>query len=542
MKKTKLVSAFLAAMLAVSSTMIPVSAEEGPYQFGDVNGDGKINISDAVLIARINAEDSTVQLSDYSAVAADANQDGNVDADDLTDILRYLAGLIPALNSRTTDVNHSYTAKNLTEGLTSQFHPEEDTEIELAEGFRAAQLDFTANLLKESAKEKGTGKSILVSPYSVGMALGMTANGAKEQTLTEMETVLGGSLKMSDLNKSYLNILLNSPKSGTENTFSDGYNEYRSATLDIANSIWYHEDPNLIQVPEQFLKDTVDYYNAEAYAAENFDLPVIKDINHWVRTNTHGMIDKILPENKPLSDDPVVMILVNALAFEGDWSVPFRNDQVWPADFTLENGEKFKTDMMYDDGHSYFEDDSAVGFKKAYLGGKYSFIGVLPNEGITIDEYTKNLTGEKLEKFLDSETTEYEVDYAFPKFQYDFDLSLKNPLIEMGMPSAFDGEKADFSGLNGREDQQTYISDVLHKTHIEVDQKGTRAAAVTAVIMAECTAIGPDFRKSVTLDRPFVYMIYDEEAKLPVFIGTVMEPSESTKEEPADPYLPESNP
>ncbi|MBP0986849.1 MAG: serpin family protein, partial [Oscillospiraceae bacterium] len=417
-----------------------------------------------------------------------------------------------------------------------------ELETEPAEGFRAAQLNFTANLLKESAKAKGTEKSILVSPYSVAMALGMTANGAKEQTRTEMETVLGGSLKMDELNNSYLNILQNSPKSGTEEVVSDGYNEYRSATLDIANSIWYNEDPNLIQVPEEFLQKSVDYYGAEAFAANGFELPVIKDINYWVRNNTHGMIDKILPENENISIDPIVMILVNALAFEGDWSVPFRNDQVSAADFTLENGEKFKTDMMYDDDHIYFEDDSAVGFKKYYEGGKYSFIGVLPNEELTISQYVGNLTGEKLQKFLDSESRDYEVDYAFPKFKYDFDLSLKNPLIEMGMPSAFDGDKADFSGLNERPDQQTYISDVLHKTHIEVDQKGTRAAAVTAVIMAECTAVGPEFHKTVRLDRPFVYMIYDEERKLPVFIGTVMQPSEATAEAEPEPVFPDVNP
>lgn len=538
MKKTKMISAFLAAMLAVSSTMIPISAEEGPHQFGDVNGDNKINVSDAVLIARINAEDSTVQISDFGAVAADANQDGHVDSDDLTDMLRYLAGLIPALNSRFVQETHDYAAKNLTANVTAAT----ELETEPAEGFRAAQLNFTANLLKESAKAKGTEKSILVSPYSVAMALGMTANGAKEQTRTEMETVLGGSLKMDDLNNSYLNILQNSPKSGTEEVVSDGYNEYRSATLDIANSIWYNEDPNLIQVPEEFLQKSVDYYGAEAFAANGFELPVIKDINYWVRNNTHGMIDKILPENENISIDPIVMILVNALAFEGDWSVPFRNDQVSAADFTLENGEKFKTDMMYDDDHIYFEDDSAVGFKKYYEGGKYSFIGVLPNEELTISQYVGNLTGEKLQKFLDSESRDYEVDYAFPKFKYDFDLSLKNPLIEMGMPSAFDGDKADFSGLNERPDQQTYISDVLHKTHIEVDQKGTRAAAVTAVIMAECTAVGPEFHKTVRLDRPFVYMIYDEERKLPVFIGTVMQPSEATAEAEPEPVFPDVNP
>jgi len=524
MKKNRLFSAFLAAVLAVCGTAIPASAAdkqmEKPYEFGDVNGDGTITVSDAVLIARISAEDSSLHLNDFARIAADANQDGQCDQKDLTDILRYIAGLQTTISGKYEDEDHLYTAKNLTEGMTDTL----ELEAEQAEGFRSAQLDFTANLLKQVAKEKGTANNMLISPYSVAMALGMTANGAKEDTLAEMEKVLGGKLNMKALNESYLNILQHSPASGTTESRSDGYNDYKDASLDIANSIWYHQDPTRIKVPEQFLKNTVDYYHASAYAAKDFDLPVIQDINYWVRSNTHGMIDKILQEDKPYDD--VVMVLVNALAFEGDWSIPYRDDQVHKSVFNLENGKEFDTDMMYCDEYIYLEDKEAVGFKKRYAGGKYSFIGVLPNKDISIADYTANLDGKKLEKFLDSATSMYDVHTCMPKFTYDFDANLNNPLIEMGMPTAFDSSKADFTGLDASgTTEKTYISDVLHKTHIELDQKGTRAAAVTAVIMAKATSVGPDTTKTVYLDRPFVYMIYDEEAKLPVFIGTVMEPS-----------------
>ncbi|MBR5372541.1 MAG: hypothetical protein IK130_10045 [Oscillospiraceae bacterium] len=521
MKSRKILSAFLAAMLAVSGAMLPASADnepahpEKPPVSGDVNCDGKITVSDAVLIARINAEDSTVQLNDFGRYAADANQDGDIDSNDLTDILRYIAGIIPTLSYK--NVNQSYSAVNLTKDITI---PEEQ-EAETADGFRASQLNFTANLLKAVAKEKGTEKNMLISPYSVAMALAMTTNGAKGDTLAEMEKVLGDKLDIAKLNDSYLKILLD-----TQQNMKD-----YSAKLDIANSIWYHQDPERIKVPEQFLRNTVNYYHASAYAAKDFDEPVINDINSWVFQNTHGMINGILPKpQSPYDYADVVMILVNALAFEADWSVKFRDDQVVMRDFTLQDGTKFKADMMYCEESDYFESEKAVGFKKYYDGWKYSYIGILPNEDITVENYIANLDEKELETFLGSATDKYELHISMPKYSYDFDASLKEPLINMGMPTAFDDSVADFTGLDESGTlERTAISDVLHKTYIKVDQNGTKAGAVTAVIMAKATSVGPSNIKNVNLDRPFLYMIYDEEAKLPVFIGTVMQPDESEK-------------
>ena len=519
----------LAAMLAVCSTAIPASADlEVAHTLGDVNGDGDITVSDAVLVARIAAEDSSLTTISQAALnAADVNQDGMTDQGDLTNMLRYIAGLIPFVSGEKDAGPHDYAATNLTENVTKQL----DLDAQTAEGFRSAQLDFTANLLKGVAKEKGTADNMLVSPYSVAMALGMTANGAKGETLAEMEKVLGGKLNLKDLNESYLSILQHSPSSENVKTISDmsGDDEYNSrpATLDIADSVWYQKDPNKMVVPEQFLHNMVDYYHAEAYAAENFNLPVIKDINYWVKQKTHGMINGILPEDGSKSYDNMVMVLINALAFEGDWSSPFEDGQVHRKEFTMENGKIMASDMMYDDGNTYYEDEEAIGFKKYYQGYKYSFIGVLPNKDISIADYTKNLDGKKLEAFLNSETHDYDVDYSIPKFKYDFSLSLKGTLIEMGMPTAFDNSKADFTGLCSGAEDVTYIDDVLHKTFIELDQKGTRAAAVTAVLMYNEGVAAPRETKTVILDRPFVYMIYDEEAKLPVFIGSVMQPSEA---------------
>lgn len=520
MKKRKLLSAFLAAVLAVSSTVLPASAEAGQrYCTGDLNGDARLTVSDAILLARIAAEDNTVSISAEGLAVADVNFDGQTDTDDVTEILRYIAGLRPEFEERIwyhgdedekTDTEHTYTAFNLLEGV------EADTMLagKEAEGFRAAQMDFSANLLRETANVFGTQDNMLVSPYSVALALGMTANGAKEQTLEEMEKVLGGSLTINELNESYLHMLQN---------VKNYQDSEKKTEISIANSIWYKQDRMAISVPEQFLKNTADYFRAAVYGYEEVTMPVIQDVNYWVDKNTHGMINSVLQEDPNLYKN-MLMLLMNTVAFEADWGSPYRSDQVNGTNFTLANGEDFMTELMYDKGHSYMETERACAFRKFYAGGNYSFVGILPNKDISLADYVASLSGEELTKLLDSETHEYDVLTAIPRFTYDFEAKLNDPLKNMGMPTAFDDTAANFTGLNTSNMLgNTSISSVIHKTHIQVDELGTKAGAVTAVIMAPNSA-GPIETKQVYLSRPFVYMIYDENEKLPVFIGTVMQP------------------
>ena len=520
MKKTRLLSAFLAAVLAVSSTVLPASAEEA-YRPGDLNGDSLVTVSDAILLARINAEDISVNVSSEGLAAADVNGDGVKDADDVSDILRYLAGLLPSLGKAEGTVGHVYYSNH----LMGDYQPDNTLVGSAAEGFREAQMNFSANLLKETAKLAGTENNLLVSPYSVSMALGMTANGAKENTLAEMEQVLGGNLHMNDLNNSYLGI-----QQTPETTDIDGN---PLSTLDIANAIWYHTSPERIVVPEDFLKTAADYFHADAWGFDRFGLETINDINYWVYENTHKMINRIIPDDLAGSD--TVMVLVNALAFESEWEKTYTEHQVCPADFTLENGDKFRADLMYSGEDFYLETENAVGFKKFYKDTNYSFVGILPNEGTTVGEYLNELDGKELTTLMSGATTKYDLTVAIPRYTYDFSAKLNEPLQNMGIRDAFDPEKADFTGLDiSGTLEQTYIGYVLHKTHIEVDDKGTKAAAATAVIMDKAASAAPQESRSVILDRPFVYMIYDEQNQLPIFIGTVMQPDAAKEETPAE--------
>ncbi|MBO5281270.1 MAG: serpin family protein, partial [Clostridia bacterium] len=349
------------------------------------------------------------------------------------------------------------------------------------------------------------GENTLISPLSVLSALAMTANGARGETLRQMESVLG--MTADELNRylySYVQFL---PR-------GDKY------TLHLANSIWFTDDSRFT-VEESFLQTNADYYRAAAYKAP-FDNRTVKDINNWVKRETDGMIPKVLDGLSPKA----VMYLVNALAFEAEWTKYYEKHQVRDAVFTKEDGTKQDIELMYSNEGMYLEDERATGFVKYYSGYKYAFAALLPNEGVTVDEYLASIDGTALSNLL-SGAQSASVSAAIPKFESEYSIELSKTLTNMGMNDAFDEEKADFSGLGTYTDivdYNIYINRVIHKTHIKVGEKGTKAGAVTVVEMGKAdSASDPNERKSVCLDRPFVYMLIDCENNIPFFIGTVMD-------------------
>lgn len=365
--------------------------------------------------------------------------------------------------------------------------------------FIGANMSFSLKLFKNVQKEKPQ-DNVLVSPLSVTAALAMTANGADGETLSQTEELLGGNISLEQLN-GYLYGCLDSFKSG------EGFK------LNIANSVWIKNDPNLT-VEKEFLQKTVDYYDAQVYS-EDFDSKTLNAVNNWVKANTGGMIPKIIDK----IDQDTVMYLINALAFDTEWEKIYKDYQVKNGTFTDINGKEQGVKMMGSDEYGYLEDENAVGFLKNYKGGKYSFAALLPNENITVNEYIQGLTAEGLLKTL-SKPQSCTVNTKMPKFSYDFGLSLKDTLISMGMTSAFDGT-ADFSKMAHYAGENIYVNDVIHKTFISVDEKGTKAGAATAVEINTESAAPADEQKTVILDRPFVYMIINNETNLPIFMGTV---------------------
>lgn len=363
--------------------------------------------------------------------------------------------------------------------------------------------EFAVRLFQESLskeQEKDAKKNILISPASVLFALSMTANGADKNTLAQMEDVLGASVPTLN---TYLHEYRTSLPEG------DGYK------LSIANSIWFKEDPDF-SVNEDFLTSNAAWYDADIYQAP-FDASTLKAINKWVSDSTDKMIPRILDR---IPND-AVMYLINGLAFDAEWQSIYTKNQVSKADFTEEDGTRYQTELMYTKESVYLRDAYAQGFLKYYKDGKYAFAALLPNEGVTISDYVKTLDGTALREML-SNPVYVPVKTAIPRFEAEYDVEMNDILAALGMTDAFDPDLADFSRLGAHKDFNLYISRILHKTYIAVDERGTKAGAATAVEMNCATAIMPQEEKMVYLDRPFVYMIIDCEENVPVFIGTIM--------------------
>lgn len=370
--------------------------------------------------------------------------------------------------------------------------------------FRSAAADFSIELFRQSAAtEAAAGKNVLISPESVLSALSMTANGADDITLMEMEEVLCGGMDIQDFN-CYMY------------TYNNKLTATEDVTFHLANSIWIKDNPAEIQVKEDFLQTDKNYYDADAFLAD-FDDTTVTDINNWVDTNTNGMIHQLLNE----IPDEAVMYLMNALAFEGAWETPYEEQQVNEnGTFTNHLGNEETVAMLRSTEDQYIVGEHVTGFVKSYQGGDYAFLALLPEEGTTVEEYMSSMDGSSFLSLYDNRTYQ-DVLVQIPEFTYEYDTELSEPLITMGMRNAFE-ETADFSKMADTNTGCLYINRVLHKTYIQVDRAGTKAAAVTAVEMTnECAMLEPAEPPTVYLNRPFVYAIIDTETGLPIFIGAV---------------------
>ena len=394
----------------------------------------------------------------------------------------------------TENVKISYST-DLMDGIT----PEDVKLVENLPETGGPLADFGIALFQSSMKP---GENSLISPLSVLYALSMTANGADGETLRQMESVLGMSTQ--ELNE-WLH------------TYQVQLSKEEYQKLFVANGIWIKDDPN-VTVEQQFLRTNADYYGAGLYQAP-FDADTCEEINKWIEGKTAGMVKDVLDE----IPKEAILYLVNALAFDARWAEQYKETQVQEGEFTTEAGEKRPVEMMYSSEDGWFlEDDLATGFLKWYAGHRYAFVAMLPNEGVSVEEYVSSLSAEHLQHMI-ADPKSYDVVAAIPKFETEFDTEMSKVLANMGMPAAFDADLADFSRLGTHTDGNIYISRVLHKTFISVAEQGTRAGAATVIEAAAEAAPMERELKKVVLDRPFAYFIIDQVTGMPIFIGTLMD-------------------
>lgn len=226
------------------------------------------------------------------------------------------------------------------------------------------------------------------------------------------------------------------------------------------------------------------------------------------------------------------MLLINALAIDMEWEESFDGSKTYGEEFNLENGDKMTATMMHkettSDSVSYYKDKDITALTmdlKKYEDTQLEFIAIMPEKDLS--NYTEAFTMDDLNNIIKKSTlaskTKYGVDISIPKFSFDYDLKLKDDLINLGITEAFDKKMADFSNMSNRE---LYVSDALHKANIDFTEKGVKAAAVTVIVMTDKAMIAaPTKPEKIKIDKPFLYVIRDKNTGEIWFVGTVYEPN-----------------
>ncbi len=356
-----------------------------------------------------------------------------------------------------------------------------------------AYLNFTASLLQHTF----SGDNLLLSPLSAADALCLTMEGAAGETRQQMETVLGEAETMG----------------GYFSTIRRETGEQ----LTMADSVWIRNDPSL-SVNDTFLAIATEDYQAEVFSAP-FDENTRQDINTWVEDRTDGEIQNLIEQIQGSE----MLYLINTTLFDAKWQDKYEDNEIRDRDFTTVSGKTTQVKMMYSDEDTYLENDFCTGLLKYYEGKDYAFVGLLPDEDITIYQLVDRLDGDTLHKLISGRISA-EVEAGIPVFSGDTKLELADILPDMGMPLAF-SPGADFLDMATYDGQNLYIGRVIHQTRIEVNEQGTKAAAATAVIMESGAAETSSNSYTVILNRPFVYMLVDMRQEIPIFIGVMTDPS-----------------
>ena len=369
----------------------------------------------------------------------------------------------------------------------------------------AAANEFSFSIFSR-INEQHPESNIFISPFSISTALSMTANGAKGETKEEMKEALAlPHLTDAEMNQAYkdlVELLL-----GLDNTIN----------LQIANSNWYRE---LYHIRPDFQDILLEYYEAEVKPAD-FDDPATKDqINQWIENKTNGKIKNML-DGIP-SD--AVMYLINAIYFKADWQYRFDESKTEKASFFSPAGE-VQADMMFAPGAkvSYHYDEAFTMVDLPYGNGQFSMTIMMENgSGKPINEIIQTLTPEDFDSYINNADT-ITAEIYLPKFKMEFKKLLNEVLIDMGMGLAFGDGATDFSGLF-EENLALAISRVLHQSFIEVNEKGSEAAAATIVEITELSA-GPDPRpKAFHINRPFAFFIREKHSNAILFAGKMLNP------------------
>ena len=370
----------------------------------------------------------------------------------------------------------------------------EINEEKINEDVTDSNSEFAVDIFKE-LNGKDLENNVFISPFSISTALTMTYNGAVGETKEEMEEALRyRNIDIEEVNNTYKNLI---PYLS---------NVDKDVEIDISNSIWYREGEG---IKEDFLSTNTDVFDAKVEGVDFTNPDTVDTINEWIEESTKGKIEKML--DAPLPGD-VVMYLINAVYFKGTWKYEFDEDDTYDGLFTDIDGNEQEVKMMSRQTDSlYGEGEDYKTVKLTYGNEKVSMYFVLPTGG-NINDLIDALNKEKLDEIKNSVSEQEDFLVQIPRFKLEYGIKeISESLKNIGMPKAFSPE-ADFSNIR----EGLFISRVLHKAVVEVNEQGSEAAAATVVEMVESAM--PE-EKNFIANRPFVFFIAEEDTGAVLFLG-----------------------
>ncbi len=383
------------------------------------------------------------------------------------------------------------------------------TDIQSVQEVVRGNNDFALDLYEEVCHTHES-ENIFFSPYSISTALGLAYTGARGQTAVEMADVLHFTLPVETINRAF-HSLSETLSSGNLIGAESG----DPFTLSISNGLWVQDGFTLL---DEYIDEVTEYYSAAVKNLDFIDDPdhSRETINNWVAESTMDRIQNLIPPG--VLNDETRVVLTNAVYFKASWLKPFDERSTSDAPFVLTDGSTIEVPMMNQTDHFRFvstEGCSAV--ELDYAAGNASMLILLPDGDI--EEFQQNFDADMLE-MIRRRLSSVRASISMPKFEFSRSLQLSQMLKTLGMESAF-ASGADFSGFTGNPD--LFISEVLHKAFVKVDEAGTEAAAATAVIMG-LTAM-PEEPVEMNINRPFLFFILDRESGCIVFMGRIVDPS-----------------
>ncbi len=356
------------------------------------------------------------------------------------------------------------------------------------------EVSFT--LLSELSDDE---ENIVISPYSLISSLAMVTNGTSDNTRTQLRKTLFSGEDTSVINEGsyYLSSRLSAFNS------KEGY-------LKSANSLWFNDE---FDVKSQFLQTVKNYYDAEVMRVPFEDGSSVDKINSWVSSNTDGEIPELLKE----LDADAMAVIINTVLMEDVWSTEYEDSDIHEGTF---NGTKGTQDATYmTSTEAYISSIYAEGFIKNFRNTPLRFAAFMPKEDISIGEFMESFTQSRYETLIASQTATDTCVATIPQFEIRTRVDdLSESLKDMGITDAFDPDKADFSNLTNTGD--VYLSQVVQEAFVQIGPKGAKAGAATASVM-NTMSLPPEDEIKLNFDRPFVFVIYDNESAVPVFIGVV---------------------